>query len=88
MERKVIKVKEWVYDRECRNAKAYNIFPDVVDENRNEIGAITADENGYIGCIAEILCETEKAVYVILESGSVVGNSCGWKCWIPKSQIA
>ena len=33
MERKVIKVKEWVYDRECRNAKAYNIFPDSVVGN-------------------------------------------------------
>lgn len=52
-------------------------------------GVLTADKDGYVEVIVrEVLNETEKAIQVILDSGSVVGNVKGWKTWIPKSVIA
>lgn len=83
-----ILMKEWIYRRACDEARKYNIYPDVCDESRDaQTRAITADADGYVAVIGEVMKETEKALYVNLESGAVVGNSNGWKTWIPKSQI-
>lgn len=83
--REVIKIKEWFYDKTQAAARAYNVFLDVTAESRNEIGSITADENGYLNCVAEVLDESEKAYKVHLESGAVVGSVKGWTTWVPKT---
>lgn len=68
-------------------ANRYNTFIDVEEDSRVD-GVITVDENGYIGLVVrEVLRETEKAVQVVFETGSVVGSGKGWKTWIPKSVI-
>lgn len=87
MSRQYAKVKEWVVNKAQDIASGYNVFIDV--ESRDEkTGATKADENGYLTVVVEeVLNETEKAVQVILASGSVVGSCKGWKTWIPKSQI-
>ena len=46
-------------------------------------------ERGYFTVQADmIFSETEKAVKVLLATGTTVGSGKGWTCWIPKSLIA
>lgn len=83
-----MKIKEWIYDKIQDDARRYNRFIDVADTSRNEVGAITADEGGYIEVIVEeTIKETEKAFNVKLSTGEIDGSYMGWNCWIPKSQI-
>ena len=83
-----MKIKEWIYNKIQDEARMYNRFIDVADASRNEVGAITADEDGYIEVIVEEkIKETEKAFNVKLSTGEVDGSYMGWNCWIPKSQI-
>ena len=75
--RKSIKIKEWFYDKQQATAGRYNCYIDKRDS-----------EEGYVEVSAEQLKESEKAIQVRLETGSVVGSFKGWTCWIPKSVIA
>ena len=75
--RKSIKIKEWFYDKQQATAGRYNCYIDKRDL-----------EEGYVEVSAEQLKESEKAIQVRLETGSVVGSFKGWTCWIPKSVIA
>lgn len=84
----LLRVKEWFYYKTCDVAESYNTFIDVTEYSRVN-GVLTADKNGFVEVIVrEVLNETEKAVQVVLDSGSVVGSVKGWKTWIPKSVIA
>ena len=84
----LLRIKEWFYYKTSEVAEGYNTFIDVTEYSRVD-GVLTADKNGYIEVIVrEVLNETEKAIQVILDSGSVVGNVKCWKTWIPKSVIA
>ena len=86
--RKTLRVKEWFVDKQQEAARRYNMYIDVTDECRGELGQIEADANGMIEIVAEILKESEKAIQAKLETGSTVGSNKGWTCWIPKSLIA
>jgi hypothetical protein len=84
----LLRIKEWFYYKTSEVAEGYNTFIDVTEYSRVD-GVLTADKDGYVEVIVrEVLNETEKAIQVILDSGSVVGNVKGWKTWIPKSVIA
>lgn len=87
MERKYIKIKEWMYDKVSQTAKSYNCYIDCF--TRSEIGMIQADENGFVTVLVdEFLAESEKAIQVRLRTGMIDGSVKGWKCWLPKSCIA
>lgn len=87
MERKELKIKAWVIDKAQEIAKNYNCYIDYA--RRDEKLGCRIEENGFIYVIAEeILAETEKAIHVRLQTGSVVGSYKGWTLWVPKSQIA
>lgn len=87
-ERQELKVKEWVIDKAQRTATCYNVFIDYARRDDNNYG-LPLVEDGYVFVkVEEVLDETEKAVKVRLESGSVVGSYNGWTLWLPKSQIA
>lgn len=84
---KELKVKAWVIDKAQRVAGGYNYFIDYA--RRDEKLGTPIEEDGCVYVIAEeVLRETEKAMQVRLQTGSVVGSSKGWTLWIPKSQIA
>lgn len=80
----LITVKGWKADQIDAEAKRFNIFCDV-----NYVNGCAHDAEGNETYIVreEIIKETEKAIYVKIESGSVVGSYAGWKTWIPKSAI-
>ncbi|MBO7735964.1 MAG: hypothetical protein J6S67_25570 [Methanobrevibacter sp.] len=84
MTRTFLNVKTWFIEREQEKATKYNLFIDI--ENRDENGFIN-HENEFQKVIAEVISESEKAIQVILNTGSVVGSAKGWKTWIPKSVI-
>lgn len=81
-----MKVKAWFIDREEEKANRYNMYIDI--DSRGENNMIVTDENGYYTVRGRILRESEKAVYVDLSTGDIVGSGKGWKTWIPKSLIA
>ena len=84
----LLRIKEWFYYKTSEVAEGYNTFIDVTEYSRVD-GVLTADKDGYVEVIVrEVLNETEKAIQVILDSGSVVGSVKDWKTWIPKSVIA
>ena len=81
---KELNIKEWFYNKTEETANRYNTFIDVA---RNEDGTIKI-ENGCTTVYAqEVLSESEKAIQVVLSTGSVIGSYKGWKTWIPKSVI-
>lgn len=87
MERGYIKVKAWFIDKQEQTSKRYNMYIDIL--SRGEDGTTETDENGYFTVQADmIFSETEKAVKVLLATGTTVGSGKGWICWIPKSLIA
>lgn len=75
--RETMKIKEWFYDKQQEIAGGYNCYIDKKDS-----------EEGYVEVVAERIKESEKAIQVKLETGSIVGSYKGWTCWIPKSVIA
>lgn len=84
----LLRIKEWFYYKTSEVAEGYNTFIDVTEYSRVD-GVLTADKDGYVEVIVrEVLNETEKAIHVVLDSGSIVGSVKGWKTWIPKSVIA
>ncbi len=73
-----IEIKEWLYNKTKAEAKLHHLW---VDKE-------SAETEGYIGCLANIIAETEKAIKVNLHTGFITGTSVkGWNCWLPKSQI-
>lgn len=79
-----LKIKEWFYEKTQNVAQRYNTF---IDTERDENGC-TKVEDGFVTVhVLEILTESEKAIQVILDTGSVVGSVKGWKTWIPKSVV-
>lgn len=85
-ERQFIRVKEWIIDKAQETASGYNCFIDYAE--RDEVLGCAKVVDGYIKVqVEEVLKETEKAVYVRLHTGDVVGSIKGWKVWIPKSQM-
>ena len=68
-------IKGWFFNKINAEAARYNVFMDM-----ERIG-------DSVKVVAEVLRETEKAVYCHIESGSVVGSYKGWNTWIPKSCI-
>lgn len=77
-----INVKEWFFEKTDKVAKSYNTF---IDFARNDDGTINVVD-GYVTLFTrELLEESEKAIKVCLESGSIVGSYKGWTTWIPKS---
>ena len=83
MERKQLKVKEWVIDREQSKATGYNVFMDFERDDATGTRKVT---EGFLTVTVTVLSETDKAIRVNIESGLVVGSSTGWTAWIPKSQ--
>lgn len=80
-----LRIKEWFYEKTQDTATRYNTF---IDTDRDENG-YTKVEDGFVTVFAlEILAESEKAMQVLLGTGSVVGSVKGWRTWIPKSVIA
>ena len=80
-----LKIKEWFYEKTQDTAARYNCF---VDTDRDENGC-TKVEDGFVTVhVLEILAESEKAIQVLLDTGSIVGSVKGWRTWIPKSVIA
>ena len=75
--RETMKIKEWFYDKQQEIAGGYNCYIDKKDS-----------EEGYVEVVAERIKESEKAIQVKLETGSILGSYKGWTCWIPKSVIA
>ena len=79
-----LRIKEWFYEKTQNVAQRYNTF---IDTERDENGC-TKVEDGFVTVhVLEILTESEKAIQVILDTGSVVGSVKGWKTWIPKSVV-
>jgi hypothetical protein len=84
MERKQLKIKEWIIDREQSNATRYNVF---MDFERDDVTGTRKVTDGFLTVTVTVLSETEKAIRINIESGLVVGSSTGWTTWVPKSQI-
>jgi hypothetical protein len=84
MERKQLKIKEWIIDREQSNATRYNVF---MDFERDDVTGTRKVTDGFLTVTVTVLSETEKAIRINIESGLVVGSSIGWTTWVPKSQI-
>ena len=81
-----LKVKAWVIDKAQEVAGRYNCYIDYA--RRDERLGTRVEEDGYIYVLVEeVIRETEKAVQVRLQTGSVVGSYGGWTVWIPKSQM-
>ena len=79
-----MKIKTWMFNKISAEAKCRNCFIDVY--NRKDDGSIDFDAE-FQEVHAEIIRETEKAVYADLSTGLIDGSVFGWKCWIPKSCI-
>ena len=86
MERKTMWIKEWFVDKAQREAEKYNCYIDYAKRTEDEFHT-PLTINGCVSVIAEVLKETEKAVYVNLSTGDTLGSIAGWKTWIPKSVI-
>ena len=84
MERKQLKIKEWIIDREQSKATRYNVF---MDFERDDVTGIRKVADGFLTVTVTVLSETDKAIRINIESGLVVGSSDGWNTWVPKSQI-
>ena len=84
MERKQLKIKEWIIDREQSKATRYNVF---MDFERDDVTGTRKVTDGFLTVTVTVLSETEKAIRINIESGLVVGSSTGWTTWVPKSQI-
>ena len=84
MERKQLKIKEWIIDREQSKATRYNVF---MDFERDDVTGIRKVADGFLTVTVTVLSETDKAIRINIESGLVVGSSDGWNAWVPKSQI-
>ena len=78
-------IKEWLIDKIQAEAGRYDVYID--HPERSEIGTPVVRDGFVMVVIQEMIKETEKAIYVRLSSGSVVGSYKGWRCWLPKSQI-
>lgn len=86
---KEMRIKKWFLDKTSETANKYNTYIDVTDASRDsKTRCITADADGFVEVIAEVISESEKAIQVVLKTGEVVGSTKGWKTWIPKSVIA
>ena len=83
MERKQLKVKEWIIDREQSKATGYNVFMDFERDDSTGTRKVT---DGFLTVTVTVISETEKAIRINIESGLVVGSSAGWITWVPKSQ--
>lgn len=83
-----IRIKEWKADQIDIEAKRFNTFCDVVYRvSENDVHYYKQEDGSVIYKVREVLKETEKAIYVHLESGLVDGSFKGWKTWVPKSAI-
>lgn len=80
-----LKIKEWFYENTQDTAARYNTF---IDTDRDENGYTKVDDGFVTVRVLEVLSESEKAIQVLLDTGSVVGSVKGWRTWIPKSVIA
>ncbi len=81
-ERTIIKVKEWLYDRESSKAASYNTYFNVVERDA-EKGDSVKVEDGFIKALVTVEAETEKAIKVSFDT--IEGK--GWNAWLPKSQV-
>lgn len=82
---KELKIKEWFYEKTEATSRRYNTYIDVNMTEDHKLEVI----DGYVTVyVREEIAESEKAIQVVLSTGSVVGSYKGWKTWIPKSVIA
>lgn len=84
---KELKVKQWVIDKAQQTAGRYNTYIDFTRRDEARDGRPMVEDGCVFVMAEEILGETEKAVQVLLSSGSVLGSTKGWKLWVPKSQM-
>lgn len=81
-----MKIKTWFIDKEQDKAENYNMFFNFEYENKGEYEQILEADGCYIVYIDEVISESEKAIQVVIATGNI-GNSKGWKTWVPKSVI-
>lgn len=83
MEKGVIKVKEWFFDKVNDACKNYNC---ILSGEYEEVNGITMMDHTKLR-VDEVLFETEKAYKVIVEAETFRGHYKGWTTWVPKSVI-
>lgn len=77
----MMKIPTWFFEKISNEAKRYGMYIDYESNTSIGEGAQEVEVSG------SMIKESEKAVYVDLNTGAFGGSTSGFKTWIPKSLI-